>query len=69
MNIKDYPLVLKAEQVAEIMGVSRASAYNYMKQTDFPSFKMKGRRGSVRVMRDSLFAWMMEQEHKEALGT
>lgn len=61
MNFKDFPLVLKASDVANIMGVSVSTAYEYMKLTEFPSFKMPGKRGSVRVMRDQLFAWMMER--------
>lgn len=66
MNIKDYPLVLKAAQVAEIMGVSQSTAYEYMRRKDFPSFKMAGMRGSVRVMRDALYAWMLEQSAESA---
>ena len=61
MNIKDYPLVLKAEHVAEIMNISLRSAYNYMSYTDFPSFRMPGKRGAVRVMRDTFYAWMLEK--------
>jgi len=60
-TIKDYPIVLKAEHVAEIMNVSKSAAYGYMRLNGFPSFKMPGTSGSVRVMRDALYAWMMEQ--------
>lgn len=61
MRIQDYPLTLKATHVAEIMGVSRATAYAYMKQAGFPSFKMPGSKSSIRVVRDQFYAWMMEQ--------
>ena len=61
MNIKDYPLVLKAPQVAEILNVSVPTVYRYMRQEGFPSVKMKGRQAAVRVMRDALYAWLIEQ--------
>lgn len=63
MNRKDYPEVLKPEHVAEILGISVPTAYAYMKRNDFPSFKYMG---TIRTMRDSLFAWMMEKVEKGA---
>lgn len=68
MKINDYPLNLRADQVAEILGVSRSTAYEYMKLSDFPSFKMPGVRGSVRVPRDLLYAWMMEKAESSNKG-
>lgn len=58
MTKEQYPLVLKPKHVAEILGVSLPSAYEYMRHTDFPSFKLHG---SVRVMRDKLFDWLESQ--------
>lgn len=60
-TIKDYPLTLKAEHVAEILNVSKSAAYGYMRLSGFPTIKMPGTSGSVRVPRDALYAWMMEQ--------
>lgn len=68
MKINDYPINLRAQHVAEIMEVSRSTAYEYMKLPDFPSYKMPGKRGSVRVPRDLLYAWMMERAESPNKG-
>lgn len=63
MSKEEYPIVLKAKQVAEILGVSPPTAYEYMRQTDFPSFKVGS---SVRVLRDKFFEWMENQSKRTA---
>ncbi len=36
MTREDYPLILKAEHVAEILGISKRKAYEVMDYTNFP---------------------------------
>jgi excisionase family DNA binding protein len=59
MDLKDLPLVLKVEQVAEILGVSKRRAYEIMDLKTFPLLKV-GR--SKRVSRDAFFQWLEGQK-------
>lgn len=56
MKREDYPMVLSARQVAEIMGVSRPTAYMYMNLTGFPRINLPGT--ILRVGRDQFFQWL-----------
>lgn len=58
-NIKDYPMTLTAKDVAEILNVSLATTYRYLRRPDFPAIKQP--RTAPRVLRDALYAWMMER--------
>jgi excisionase family DNA binding protein len=51
----DYPLILTADHIAEIMGVSRRIAYEMMEYKGFPLVRI-GR--LKRVNRDSFFYWL-----------
>lgn len=51
---EDYPLVLKAEHISEILGFSKRVAYEIMEQKDFPLVRM-GR--LKRVGREAFFEW------------
>jgi excisionase family DNA binding protein len=51
----DYPLILTADHIAEIMGVSRRIAYEMMEYKGFPLVRI-GR--LKRVNRDSFFNWL-----------
>ncbi len=44
-NVKnsDLPMTLRVDDVAKILGISRAGAYNLVKSKDFPSIEV-GRR-------------------------
>lgn len=55
MTREDYPLILKAEHVAEILGISKRKAYEVMDYTNFPLVRI-GR--SKRVGRDAFFQWI-----------
>jgi excisionase family DNA binding protein len=39
-NYDDLPLFLNAEQIAEVLGISRASAYSLMNSKSFPSLQV-----------------------------
>lgn len=53
MNLEAYPpfQLLKATQVAQILNVSRAFAYQLMKKGELPTVKMQG---AVRVKLEDL---------------
>jgi excisionase family DNA binding protein len=59
MELKDLPLILKVEQIAEIMGVSKRRAYEIMDLKSFPLMRI-GR--SKRVSREAFFQWLEEQK-------
>ena len=52
------PLALKADQVAAVLGISRAGAYNLMRSEGFPTLFI-GKR--MVVPRDRLIDWMDAQ--------
>jgi excisionase family DNA binding protein len=45
-NYDQLPLALSAEDVAQVLGVSRTQAYTLMRSKDFPTLKI-GKRMSV----------------------
>lgn len=54
----DYPLILNAEHIAEIMGVSKRIAYELMEYQGFPLVRV-GR--LKRVNRDAFFTWLEQK--------
>lgn len=57
-DINYFPLVLHAEHVSDILGVSKRTAYELMERSDFPLVKV-GR--CKRTPRDAFFRWLNEQ--------
>lgn len=58
-NIENYPMILTAVDLSEILIVSKPTAYELMEQKSFPLIKL-GR--SKRVLRDELFNWLTQQQ-------
>ncbi|WP_127532774.1 helix-turn-helix domain-containing protein [Paenibacillus kobensis] len=54
-QVTDYPLLLKAAHVAEILGVAKSTAYEMMRKTDFPVIVIDS---ISRVPRDKFFEWL-----------
>ena len=54
-SIDQLPITLCAEEVAQVLGISRASAYTLMRAQDFPTMRI-GKR--MVVQKDKLLAWM-----------
>lgn len=54
-NYDQLPLTLCAEEVAQVLGISRAGAYSLMNSKGFPVLKV-GKR--LVVPKDKLLAWM-----------
>ena len=57
-SIDQRPITLSAEQVAQVLGISRAGAYTLMHSKDFPTIQI-GKR--MVVPKDKLLAWMEKQ--------
>lgn len=57
-NYDQLPLSLNADQVAQVLGISRAGAYKLMNSKGFPVLKV-GKR--LVVPKDKLLAWVEQQ--------
>lgn len=57
------PLALRAEDVAEVLGISRAGAYTLFHAEGFPCVRI-GKR--MLVQRDAFLQWLDEQQNKKA---
>ena len=57
-SLEQLPLALSAEDVAQVLGISRANAYTLMHSKDFPTIFF-GKR--MIVPRDKLIEWMEQQ--------
>lgn len=54
----DLPLILGASDVANILGISRAKAYQLFHRFDFPTLKLDKR---LLVRRELFFQWLDRQ--------
>ena len=57
-NYDDLPLTLTAPEVGEVLGISRAAAYELVRSEGFPSMRIGTR---ILVPKDKLIAWINEQ--------
>lgn len=60
-NYDELPMFINADLLAELFGVSRASAYELMRERNFPSFRI-GKR--ILVSRENLIAWVESRSEK-----
>lgn len=61
----ELPLILNASDVAAILGISRAKAYQLFHRLDFPTLKLDKR---LLVRRELFFQWLDKQAHVEGYG-
>ena len=62
-NYDELPLMLSVSQVAKVLGISRTSSYDLVKEKDFPSITIGTR---IVVPKDELILWIKNQiENKE----
>ena len=54
-NFDNYPAILNANQLAEILGISRASAYQLLHMDSFPTLRI-GKR--MLVPKEKLMLWI-----------
>jgi hypothetical protein len=59
LNQNDYPLILTAKHLSEILSISKRKAYEIMEFEGFPLVRL-GR--SKRVGRDAFFTWLENKE-------
>ena len=57
-SLEQLPLALSAEDVAQVLGISRANAYTLMHSKGFPTIKI-GKR--LTVPKDKLIEWIDKQ--------
>lgn len=62
-SFEQLPLTLRAEEVAQILGISRAGAYALFHAEGFPCIRI-GKR--MLVQRDAFLHWLEEQQNKKA---
>jgi hypothetical protein len=56
--MEGYPLTLTVAAVQKIMGVSRATAYEIVKQEGFPSIRIGAKGGKYVIPTDLFFQWV-----------
>ena len=61
----ELPLILNASDVAAILGISRAKAYQLFHRLDFPTLKLDKR---LLVRRELFFQWLDRQTQAEGYG-
>ena len=59
----ELPLMLSVPEVASVLGISRAGAYELVKEKGFPSLTIGSR---ILVPRDKLIAWIDEKSSGSA---
>ena len=62
---EEMPLFLTVMDVANLLGISRASAYELVRQENFPKLKIV--QGCTIIPRDRLLEWLDEQTRYDEL--
>jgi excisionase family DNA binding protein len=64
-NRDDLPMFLTVMDVANLLGISRASAYELVREENFPKLKIV--QGRIIIPRDRLLEWLDEQIRYEKI--
>ena len=62
---EEMPLLLTVPDLANLLGISRASAYELVRQENFPKLKIV--QGRTIIPRDRLLEWLDEQTRYDEL--
>ena len=62
---EEMPLFLTVPDLANLLGISRASAYELVRQENFPKLKIV--QGRTIIPRDRLLEWLDEQTRYDRL--
>ena len=62
-SFEDLPLMLSVPEVASVLGISRAGAYELVKEKGFPSLTIGSR---ILIPRDKLIVWIDEKSSGSA---
>ena len=65
-NFDNYPAILNANQLAEILGISRASAYQLLHMDSFPTLRI-GKR--MLVPKEKLMLWIDQHTGGYVIGS
>ena len=65
-NFESYPDILNANQLAEILGISRASAYQLLHMDSFPTLRI-GKR--MLVPKEKLMLWIDQHTGGDVIGS
>lgn len=57
-NYEDLPLTLTVPEVGEVLGISRAAAYELVRSKGFPHFKIGTR---ILIPKDKFIKWIDQQ--------
>ena len=57
-SFEELPLMLSVPEMASVLGISRAGAYELVKEKGFPSLTIGSR---IIIPRDKLIAWIDEK--------
>lgn len=61
-NHMDLPLMLSVPEVAEVLGISRAGAYELVRSKGFPKVKIGNR---IVIPKDKFIQWIEDQTEVE----
>lgn len=61
-NYMDLPLMLSVPEVGEVLGISRAGAYELVRSKGFPKVKIGNR---IVIPKDRFIQWIEEQTEVE----
>ena len=64
-SMDDLSVILSASDVAAVLGISRAKAYQLFHRLDFPTLKLDKR---LLVRRELFFQWLDRQTQAEGYG-
>ena len=64
-NKEEMPMVLNVMDVAHLLGISRASAYELVRTAEFPKLKVVA--GRIIIPRDKLLEWLDSETRYDAL--
>ena len=59
-SMEDLPMFMTVRQMAALLGVSRASAYELVKEKGFPKLNIV--HGRIIIPRDRFFEWLDSRE-------
>ena len=62
---EELPMFLTVMDVANLLGISRASAYELVREDNFPKLKIV--QGRTIIPRDRLLEWLDEKTHYDEL--